>query len=139
MPAHIGDDGAKAVDALIASGVARQAAKKRSQPAPAEAQLFEQTIHWLKAMNLADGLSVRALGNSARYELLIENGDQASNLKDVGVVCRRSSLSSSLPCSPSLDTSSSLKSLKATCTPGAKQAGRVAGAGEQGAQRPVHR
>lgn len=85
MPAHIGDDGAKAVDALIASGVARQAAKKRSQPAPAEAQLFEQTIHWLKAMNLADGLSIRALGNSARYELLIENGDQASNLKDVGV------------------------------------------------------
>lgn len=85
MPAHIGDDGAKAVDALIASGVARQAANKRNQPAPAEAQLFEQTIRWLKDMNLADGLSIRALGNSARYELLIENGDQASNLKDVGV------------------------------------------------------
>ena len=85
MPAHIGDDGAKAVDALIASGVARQAAHKRNQPAPAEAQLFEQTIRWLKDMNLADGLSIRALGNSARYELLIENGDQASNLKDVGV------------------------------------------------------
>jgi len=85
MPAHIGDDGAKAVDALIASGVARQAAKKRNQPAPAEAQLFEQTICWLKDMNLADGLSIRALGNSARYELLIENGGQASNLKDVGV------------------------------------------------------
>jgi len=65
--------------------VARQAAKKRNQPAPAEAQLFEQTIRWLKDMNLADGLSIRALGNSARYELLIENGDQASNLKDVGV------------------------------------------------------
>ena len=85
MPAHIGDDGAKAVDALIASGVARQAAKKRNQPMPAEAQLFEQTIRWLTDMNLADGLSIRALGNSARYELLIENGDQASNLKDVGV------------------------------------------------------
>lgn len=85
MPAHIGDDGAKAVDALIASGVARQAAKRRNQALPAEAQLFEQTICWLKDMNLADGLSIRALGNSARYELLIENGDQASNLKDVGV------------------------------------------------------
>lgn len=85
MPAHIGDDGAKAVDALIASGVARQAAKKRNQALPAEAQLFEQTIRWLKEMNLADGLSIRALGNSARYELLIENGDQANNLKDVGV------------------------------------------------------
>lgn len=85
MPAHIGDDGAKAADALIASGVAHQAAKKRNQPAPAEARLFEQTIRWLKYMSLADSLSIRALGNSARYELLIENGEQASNLKDVGV------------------------------------------------------
>ena len=85
MPAHIGDDGAKAVDALIASGVARQSALKRKQPLPAEAQLFEQTIHWLKSMNLADGLAIRALGSSARYELLIENDGQASNLKDVGV------------------------------------------------------
>jgi hypothetical protein len=85
MPAHIGDDGAKAVDALIACGVTRQAAKKRNQPPPVEAQLFDQTIRWLKDMNLADGLSIRALGNSARYELLIENEGQASNLKDVGV------------------------------------------------------
>lgn len=85
MPAHIGDDGAKAADALIASGVAGQSAKKRNQALPAEAQLFEKTIHWLKEMNLADGLSIRALGRSARYELLIENDGQASNLKDVGV------------------------------------------------------
>lgn len=85
IPAHIGDDGAKAVDALIASGVARQAANKRNQALPAEAQLFEQTIHWMKEMNLADCLSIRALGGSARYELLIENDGQASNLKDVGV------------------------------------------------------
>ena len=85
MPAHIGDDGAKAVDALIASGVARQRAKKRNQALPAEALLFEQTIRWMKEMNLADGLSIRALGSSARYELLIENDGQASNLKDVGV------------------------------------------------------
>lgn len=85
MPAHIGDDGAKAVDALIASGVARQLALKRKKPLPPEAQLFEQTIHWLKEMNLADGLSIRALGGSARYALMIENDGQASNLKDVGV------------------------------------------------------
>lgn len=85
MPAHIGDDGAKAVDALIASGVARQLATKRRQMLPVEAKLFEQTIHWLKQMNLADGLSIRALGGSARYELLIENDGQTSNLKDVGV------------------------------------------------------
>lgn len=85
MPAHIGDDGSKAVDALIASGVARQLAKKRKQSLPEAAQLFEQTIHWLKVMNLADGLSIRALGGSARYELMIENDGQFSNLKDVGV------------------------------------------------------
>lgn len=85
MPAHIGDDGAKAVDALIASGVARQSALKRKKALPAEAQLFEQTIHWLNEMNLADGLSIRALGGSARYQLMIENDGQASNLKDVGV------------------------------------------------------
>jgi len=85
MPAHIGDDGAKAVDALIASGVARQLALKRKKAIPADAQLFDQTIHWLKEMNLADGLSIRALGGSARYALMIENDGQASNLKDVGV------------------------------------------------------
>ena len=36
-------------------------------------------------MNLAHGLSIRALGNSARHELLVETDGQASNLKDVGV------------------------------------------------------
>jgi predicted ATPase len=85
MPAHIGDDGAKAVDVLIASGVARQSALKRKQALPADAQLFEKTIYWLKEMNLADGLAIRTLGGSARYELIIENEGQASNLRDVGV------------------------------------------------------
>ncbi len=85
MPASIGDDGAKAVDALIASGVALQAAHRRRKAPPAEAQLFQQTTYWLQKMGLADGLSVRALGGSARYELLIENQGSMSNLKDVGV------------------------------------------------------
>lgn len=62
MPAHIGDDGAKAIDALIASGVAMQEARKRKKAEPPEAVLFNQTIRWLKAMNLADGLAVRSLG-----------------------------------------------------------------------------
>src|SRR5262249_44556512 len=84
MPAHIGDDGAKAVDALIASGVAMQHAKRANKPEPPEAVLFNEASRWLDAMKLADGLSVRALG-SARYELLIENQGEASNLKDVGV------------------------------------------------------
>lgn len=85
MPASIGDDGARAVDALIASGVALQTAHRGRKAPPAEAQLFQQTIHWLKEMGLADGLIIRALGGSARYELLIENQGSKSNLKDVGV------------------------------------------------------
>jgi predicted ATPase len=85
MPAHIGDDGAKTIDVLIASGVAREAARRSKKHSPDEARLFEQAIHWLKKMELADGLRVRSLGNSARYELLIEQGAEASNIKDVGV------------------------------------------------------
>jgi hypothetical protein len=85
MPAHIGDDGSKAVDALIASGVALQQAKRRKQSPPPEGHLFTKPIEWLKRMNLANGLLVRALGTSARYELLVQNEDEYSNLKDVGV------------------------------------------------------
>lgn len=85
MPAHIGDDGAKAVDVLIASGIASQQAKKRNHASSPKGALFDQTIHWLQQMSLADGLSIRALGGSARYELMIEKDGQASNLKDVGV------------------------------------------------------
>ena len=85
MPSSIGDDGSKAIDALIASGVALQKARKTRKPAPQEANLFEQTVYWLKEMNLADGLAIKSLGNSARYELLIENYGEQSNIKDVGV------------------------------------------------------
>lgn len=85
MPADIGDDGGRAIDVLIASGVAREAATRRGKVPPNEAKLFDQTIQWLKAMNLADGLRVRSLGSSSRYELLIEQNSEASNIKDVGV------------------------------------------------------
>ncbi len=85
MPAHIGDDGAKAIDALIASGVEYQKQKKAGSGISAEAQLFEQSIYWLNTMNLADDLAVKQLGRSARYELQIINHGEASNLKDVGV------------------------------------------------------
>jgi len=85
LPSHIGDDGSKAIDALIASGVAHQKTGRKSQPVLDEAELFKQTIYWLKEMNLADGLAVKSLGNSARYELLIENYGEYSNIKDVGV------------------------------------------------------
>lgn len=85
MPASIGDDGAKAIDALIASGMAAQRARKSRKTPPSECTLFEQTEHWLQKMELADGLSIKALGGSARYELLVRSKDSTSNLKDVGV------------------------------------------------------
>lgn len=85
MPAHIGDDGARAIDALIASGVEYQQLKKNRKPLNDTARLFEQTAYWLKKMNLADGLDVKRLGRSARYELHIVNHGEGSNIKDVGV------------------------------------------------------
>lgn len=85
MPAHIGDDGAKAIDALIASGVEYQRQKKVGDEITGEAQLFQQAVAWLITMNLADDLAVKQLGRSARYELHIINKGEASNLKDVGV------------------------------------------------------
>lgn len=85
FPGSIGDDGGQAVDALIASGVAKEEARRRRLPTPSAARLFDETAHWLRSMGLADGLQVRQLGRSARYELLVVNGHGASNLKDVGV------------------------------------------------------
>lgn len=85
MPATIGDDGAKAVDALIASGVAALTAKRPGRTPPAEAALIADTGAWLKRMDLADALSVRPLGGSTRYELIVERQGEHTNLKDVGV------------------------------------------------------
>jgi energy-coupling factor transporter ATP-binding protein EcfA2 len=85
MPATIGDDGAKAVDALIASGVAALAAKRRGRTPSGDAALIAETGAWLKRMDLADALSVRPLGGSTRYELIVERQGEQTNLKDVGV------------------------------------------------------
>ena len=85
MPGTLGDDGARAVDALIASGIAAQREQKRGDSPSDDSRLFRQTIHWLRQMDLADGLVVRTLGRSARHELLVERAGERSNLKDVGV------------------------------------------------------
>jgi len=84
-PSSIGDDGGKAVDALIASGIAAQAAERRNKPPPPEAALIIDVARWLKAMELADRLAVKPLSGSTRYELLIERQGERTNLKDVGV------------------------------------------------------
>jgi len=82
MPAHIGDDGGRAVDVLIASGVAQQ---RRRGSAVDTGRIFRETEQWLKTLEIAEGLQVRALGSSARYELLVKHRDALVNLKDVGV------------------------------------------------------
>ncbi|HBA86883.1 MAG TPA: hypothetical protein DCZ75_02520 [Geobacter sp.] len=85
MPTTIGDDGSKAVDALIASGVAGKLATKKRRPRPPEARLIDETAAWLNRMDLADNLSVKQLGSSTRYELLVTRQGETSNIKDVGV------------------------------------------------------
>lgn len=85
MPAHIGDDGARAIDVLIASADARRRARRRGAGLPAAANLIEQVEHWLRKMELADGLRVRQLGSSAHYELRIVHHGGESNVRDVGV------------------------------------------------------
>ena len=85
FPSSIGDDGGKAVDALIASGIEAQHALKKNLPMPGEAMLFNQTCHWLKRMDVAENLSVRALSGGPRHELLVHTEHDISNLKDVGV------------------------------------------------------
>jgi len=84
MPAHIGDDGGRAVDVLIASGVAQQAARGEDRPDDA-GRIFRETERWLRELDVAEGLLVRSLGRSARHELLVNHRGAVVNLKDVGV------------------------------------------------------
>jgi len=84
MPAHIGDDGGRAVDVLIASGVAQQAGRGADLSGDA-GRIFRETERWLRELEVAEGLQVRALGRSARYELLVKHRGAVVNLKDVGV------------------------------------------------------
>lgn len=85
LPGAIGDDGAGAIDALIASSVAKAAARRRGLSQSAAGQLVDDAGKWLKLMGLADGLEARRLGQSARYELHVQANQGSSNLKDVGV------------------------------------------------------
>ncbi len=76
--ASIGDDGGKAVDVLIASGIAA----KKGKPG---GDLFCKTGDWLQRMGLADGLEIVQLGKSPLFELRILREGNSTNLKDVGV------------------------------------------------------
>lgn len=85
QPGAIGDDGTGAIDALIASSMARAAARRRGLEQSAGGQLVDDTARWLSRMGLADGLDASRLGQSARYELHVMANGSVSNLKDVGV------------------------------------------------------
>lgn len=85
LPGSIGDDGAGAIDALIASSIAREAARRRGLLQSSGGQLAEDVGRWLSMMGLADGVNALRLGQSARYELHVVANGSESNLKDVGV------------------------------------------------------
>ena len=74
--ATIGDDGSKAIDALISSGLATK---------EQDSELFEKTKGWLERMGLGDDIEIRRLGKSPLYEVWITRNGTQSNLKDVGV------------------------------------------------------
>jgi hypothetical protein len=78
-PSSLGDDGERAIDALIASGLVAKKGKSGGE-------LFIQTSHWLSQMGLAAGLDVKRVGSSLLHELVILGENQSrSNIKDVGV------------------------------------------------------
>lgn len=77
-PSTLGDDGDKAIEALIASGLLA----KKGKPG---GQLFHDTAEWLSKMGLATGLEINRLGSSALYEIIVVGDQSRSNLKDVGV------------------------------------------------------
>lgn len=85
MPGNLGDDGRRAVDALIASGMAVQAKGRGVRVPSTDDSLITSTSRWLHEMGLGDSLSVRPLGGSARHELIVEREGERTNLKDVGV------------------------------------------------------
>lgn len=86
FPHVLGDDGAQAVQALIASWQAGSVARRRNEPEPPQALLFKQVGEWLLRLGLAGGLSVDELGGG-RYELRVLDlldSKSSSNLRDVG-------------------------------------------------------
>ena len=47
--------------------------------------MLRSVSHWLQRMGMAEQISVRALGRSGRYELLVHHDGVVANLRDVGV------------------------------------------------------
>ena len=72
----VGNDGHQAIDALLANALL---------PSEHQGSVLRSVSHWLQRMGMAEQLSVRAVGRSGRYELLVHHDGVVANLRDVGV------------------------------------------------------
>lgn len=79
-PGDLGIKGEFAIQSLLASANDRV---KRTD-AGGRGWLVERVSHWLKVMNVADGLSLEQQGPSVHYEVLVHQGKIKANLVDVG-------------------------------------------------------
>lgn len=75
-PGEIGIDGHRAVEALLASALL---------PGPGRHEVVNSVSAWLARMQLSSRLTVRQVGRSTRYEVVIDNAEVSSNLRDVGI------------------------------------------------------
>ena len=75
-PGDVGNDGHQAIDALLANALL---------PSEHQGSVLRSVSHWLQRMGMAEQLSVRAVGRSGRYELLVHHDGVVANLRDVGV------------------------------------------------------
>ena len=75
-PGEVGNDGHQAIDALLANALL---------PSEHQGSVLRSVSHWLQRMGMAEQLSVRAVGRSGRYELLVHHDGVVANLRDVGV------------------------------------------------------
>lgn len=79
QPGKIGIDGHRAIDALLAS------ATLGSAGSPERNRILNGVSWWLRKMNLADALRVHQLGQSNRYEIVVDSHRVSANLRDVGI------------------------------------------------------
>ena len=73
-PGTIGETGANAIPALLASAQTRNGN-----------ELVRNVSSWLKRMGIADSLQVQRLGRSTRYAVMVERDGVCANLRDVGI------------------------------------------------------
>jgi predicted ATPase len=79
-PGDLGTKGEFAIQALLASANDRV----KGTAAGGRGWLVERVSHWLKMMEVADGLSLEQQGPSVHYEVLVHQGKNKANLVDVG-------------------------------------------------------